>query len=137
MFPTISRIRNALRSRTQAEPAAARALPGVVSFDVFISHSTRDKTIADAVCAALENAAICCRIAPRDVVPGSDWGASIVEAIDRCRAMVLIFSSSAKNSPQIRNELVQAANRGAPIIPLRIENVLPTKSISYFVSGLH
>jgi TIR domain/Sel1 repeat len=106
-------------------------------FDVFISYSTRDKAIADAACAALEQAAVRCWIAPRDVIPGSDWGASIVDAINSCRAMVLIFSSSANDSPQIRNEVVQAVNKGVPIIPVRVEDVLPRKSLAYFVDGLH
>jgi TIR domain/Sel1 repeat len=106
-------------------------------FDVFISYSNRDKAIADATCAALERAAVRCWIAPRDVVPGSDWGASIVDAIDSCSAMVLIFSSSANDSPQIRNEIVQAVNKGVPVVPVRVENVLPRKSLAYFVDGLH
>jgi hypothetical protein len=42
--------------------------------DVFISYSSKDKPTADAVCATLEANGIRCWIAPRDVVPGSDWG---------------------------------------------------------------
>jgi hypothetical protein len=42
--------------------------------DVFISYSSKDKPTADAVCATLEANGIHCWIAPREVVPGSDWG---------------------------------------------------------------
>ena len=98
----------------------------MMNFDVFVSYSSKDKATADAACAALENAGSRCWIAPRDVLPGSDWGSSIVEAINHCRAMVLIFSSSANESAQIRNEVVQAVNRGVPVVPMRIENVEPT-----------
>jgi len=38
--------------------------------EVLISHSSLDKPVADAVCAAVENTAIRCRIAPRDLHPG-------------------------------------------------------------------
>lgn len=107
------------------------------AFDAFISHSSADKTFADAACASLERAGIRCWIAPRDIMAGSDWSSSIVDAIDQCRAMVLIFSASANESPQIRNELVQAANRGVPIIPVRTENVVPSKSLAYFVGAVH
>src|SRR3984893_12021727 len=108
-----------------------------MTFDAFVSYSNRDKATADAACAALEAAGIRCWIAPRDVVPGSDWGSSIIAAIDRCRAMVLIFSSSANESPQIRNEVVQAVNRSVPVIPVRIENVEPTKALAYHMGAVH
>jgi hypothetical protein len=41
-------------------------------FDVFISYSTRDKTVADAVISAHEKAGIRCWYAPRDITPGID-----------------------------------------------------------------
>jgi hypothetical protein len=39
-----------------------------MSFDVFISYSTKDAIVAKAACAALEAAKIRCWIAPRDIV---------------------------------------------------------------------
>jgi hypothetical protein len=109
----------------------------MMSFDVFISYSSKDKSVADAACAALEAAGVRCWIAPRDVSPGADWGASIVEALDECKAMVLIFSSSANESPQIRNEVVRAVNNGITLIPVRIENIEPTKALAYFMGAVH
>jgi hypothetical protein len=67
-------------------------------YDVFISHSTRDKTAADAACAALEASGIRCWIAPRDITPGAEWGEAIIKAINQCRVMVLIFSANANES---------------------------------------
>src|SRR5215472_7170060 len=40
---------------------------------VFISHSSKDREIADAICAHLESAGIKCWIAPRDIEPGATW----------------------------------------------------------------
>jgi hypothetical protein len=37
--------------------------------DVFISYSSKDKTVADSVCAKLEQEKISCWIAPRDILP--------------------------------------------------------------------
>ena len=46
-----------------------------MAHDAFISYSSKDKTIADAVCARLEARGIRCWIAPRDVRPGAPvWG---------------------------------------------------------------
>jgi TIR domain len=64
-----------------------------MAHDVFISHSSSDKTIADAVCATLEKASICCWIAPRDVQPGRSFAGEITRAIQQSKVMVLIFSA--------------------------------------------
>ena len=109
----------------------------MIQFDAFISHSSLDKATADAACAQLEAAGIRCWIAPRDIVPGSDWGASILEALDRCRVMVLIFSSNANSSPQIRREVERVVDRGIPVIPVRIEDIEPTNAMAYFMGPVH
>ena len=108
-----------------------------MSFDVFISYASKDKAIADATCAALEAAQVRCWIAPRDVLPGADWSASIIDALDNCRAMVLIFSAKANDSPQIRNEVARAVQLGVPVIPVRIEDIPPAKSLAYFIGAVH
>src|ERR1700731_4519929 len=108
-----------------------------MAFDTFISYSSQDKTAADAVCAVLEHTGIRCWIAPRDIRPGGEYGGAIVEAIDQCRVMVLIFSSSANNSRQIHREIERAVSKGVPIIPVRIEEVIPTKSMEYFLGAIH
>ena len=108
-----------------------------MSCDLFISHSTRDKTAADAACAALESAGIRCWIAPRDITPGVEWGEAIIDAISQCRVMVLIFSANANESSQIRREVERAVSRAIPIIPLRIEDIVPAHSLAYFIGNVH
>ena len=106
-------------------------------FDVFISYANADKTTADAVCATLEASGIRCWIAPRDIMPGADWSGAIVDALGRCRLLVLVFSANANESVQIRNEVVQAVNNGLAIVPFRIEATIPSKSLAYFMGGVH
>jgi TIR domain len=108
-----------------------------MEFDAFISHSSHDKAAADAACALLESAGIRCWVAPRDIRPGEQYGAAIIEAIDRCRVMVLIFSTSANNSNQVHREIERAASKGVPIVPVRIEQVVPTRSMEYFLGAIH
>ena len=108
------------------------------SHDVFICYSARDKTIATAICAVLEAEGVRCWMAPRDIVPGADWGESIIDAINDAKAMVLVFSSNANDAQQqIKREVERAVNKGMPVIPFRIENVLPTKALEYFLSTPH
>ena len=105
--------------------------------DVYISYSHVDKAAADAACATLERAGIRCWIAPRDITPGDEWSAAIIKAIDQCRAMVLIFSQNANNSRQIRREVERAITVGIPLVPVRIEDVMPTESLAYFLGTVH
>ena len=109
-----------------------------MSHDIFICYSARDKTVANAMCAVLEAEGIRCWIAPRDIVPGADWGESIIDAINEARAMVLVFSSNANDAQQqIKREIERAVNKGIPVVPFRIENVMPTKALEYFLSTPH
>ncbi len=102
--------------------------------DVFVSHSIKDKAIAEAIVARLEADSVTCWIAPRDVVPGADWGESIIDAIESSRIMILIFSRNADASPQIKREVERAVNKGVYIIPFRVDDIPPTKSLEYFIS---
>lgn len=108
-----------------------------MAHDVFISHSVKDKATADAVCGMLESNGIRCWIAPRDVLPSMEWGEAIIDAIEQCRIMVLVFTANANASPQIRREVERAVNRGVAILPLRMEDVLPGKSLEYFIGNVH
>lgn len=108
-----------------------------MAHDVFVSYASKDKTVADAVCARLEARGIRCWIAPRDVHPGLPYGEEIIDAIQTCRVMVLVFSSSANVSPHIPKEIERAVSQAIPVIPLRVENVTPGKSLDYFISSVH
>ena len=108
-----------------------------MAHDVYISYSHVDKAAADAACATLERAGIRCWIAPRDITPGDEWSAAIIKAIDQCRAMVLIFSQNANNSRQIRREVERAITVGIPLVPVRIEDVVPSESLAYFMGTVH
>jgi hypothetical protein len=108
-----------------------------VSFDVFISYASKDKIVADAVCARLEAAGIRCWIAPRDIVAGTSYGEAIIDAIHGAKVMVLVFSSSANASGHIPKEVERAVSSGVAILPFRIEDVAPGKSLDYFIGSVH
>ncbi len=108
-----------------------------MAHDVFISYSHEDRTVANAVVGTLESHGIRCWIAPRDILPGSDWGAAIIDAIKEAKAMVLIFSSHSNDSDQIKREVERTVHQGIAVIPFRIEDVLPSKTLEYFISTQH
>ena len=108
-----------------------------MAHDVFISYASEDKIVADAVCGMLESHAVRCWIAPRDVLPGMAYGEAIIDAIRSCRIMILVFSSKSNASPHIPKEIERAVSAGVSIIPFRIEDVKPGRSLDYFIGSVH
>jgi len=108
-----------------------------MAHDVFISHSSNNRTVANAVCAALESLGIRCWIAPRDVLPGRSYSGEITRAIQQSRAFVLIFSEHSNNSEQVLREVQLAANSRLHIVQFRIDAVVPSDDLEYYLSGPH
>jgi hypothetical protein len=105
--------------------------------DVFISYSQPDHDVAHELVSRVEGHGIECWIAPRDVQGGMEWAAEIVSAIAASKAMVLIFSTSANNSRQVRNEVLLALDKGVRIVPFRLADVTPSASLAYSLIGQH
>jgi hypothetical protein len=108
-----------------------------VARDIFISYSQPDRDCAYDMTRHLEATGFTVWIAPRDVSPAAEWAAEIIDAISAARVMVLIFSTSSNTSPQVRREVERAVHKDLRILPFRIENVLPSKSLEYFLSAQH
>jgi hypothetical protein len=108
-----------------------------VAHDVFVSYAAVNKPVADASVAALEASGIRCWIAPRDVIPGSNYMKSIAEAIRDSRVVILVFSEAANLSTHVSREVQQAAERGIPILPLKIDETEPVAALSYALIGTH
>jgi hypothetical protein len=108
-----------------------------VAREVFVSYSQPDYDCAMALVERVEKEGIDCWIAPRDIAPSADWAAEIIDAISNARVMVLVFSASSNDSPQVRREVERAVHKQVSILPFRIENVLPSKSLEYFLSAQH
>ena len=108
-----------------------------MAHEVFISHSSQDKPVADAVTASLEQSGVRCWIAPRDIRPGASWGGAIVEAIEASSVMVVIFSAQSNASKQVMREVERAVQHDVVVVPFRIEDVTPSKDMEYFLSSTH
>jgi len=105
--------------------------------DVFVSYSQPDRSPAFEIVSQLEAHGIKVWVAPRDIAPSAEWAAEIIEAIGTSRIMVLVFSGSSNSSPQVRREVERAVHRQVPILTVRVEDALPTKSMEYFLSAQH
>src|SRR5271154_7172996 len=105
--------------------------------DVFVSYSQPDSGCAMELVNRVEAEGVNCWIAPRDIAPSADWAAEIIDAIANSRTMILVFSACSNESPQVRREVERAVHKQVSILPFRIENVLPSKSLEYFLSAQH
>jgi len=108
-----------------------------LNHEVFISYSKKDKKLADAACAVLERHWIRCWIAPRDVTPGTEWQAAIISGLNASKIMVLIFSTHANQSAQVRREVERAIGKGLIVLPFRVEDVSPAGAMEYALSNTH
>jgi TolB-like protein/Tfp pilus assembly protein PilF len=104
---------------------------------VFISHSSKDREIADAICRHLESTGVSCWIAPRDIEPGADWTEGILQGIASSRLFVLVFSGHANNSDHVNREVGRACSLHLPVLPFRTEAVEPRNSLGYFLQTVH
>lgn len=107
-----------------------------MAHQVFISHSSKDETTADAICAKLREQNITCWIAHRDIVSSTEYAGAIVEAINAASVFILVFSANSNKSKDVRSELNLAFKKGLPIIPFRIEDVQPSEDAAYYISSL-
>lgn len=105
--------------------------------DVFVSYSSRDKQVADALVGTLEKAQVRCWYAPRDIRPGTIYGEAILEGLRDSRALIVIVSTSSVASQQVLREIERAVHYGLTVVPFRIEEVKMTGSMEFFLSVPH
>src|SRR6202044_4005578 len=108
-----------------------------MSADVFISYSTSDQQTAQSVWKFLTSKGISCWMAPDSILPGEEWGDSILRGIQNCKIMVLIFSQAANDSGPVRSEVDRAVNARKVLIPFRIQNVAPTGAMEFHIGRRH
>ena len=106
-------------------------------FDVFVSHASKDRDVAEEMVEHLENKGIKCWVAPRDVTPGLNYGAEIIKGIERSKCLILILSEDANKSTFVMNEVERAVTKGKVIFPVRIADILPCANLELYISSNH
>jgi formylglycine-generating enzyme required for sulfatase activity len=103
----------------------------VVDPQIFISYSSKDQKVARTICTTLENRGLACWVSFRNVKPGQNHQEQIVKAIHSAKIMVLVFTAQANNSNEIKKELALASQNNLVVIPVRIEDVIPSGAFAY------
>ena len=107
------------------------------NFDVFISYSTKNKSVADAVVSDLESHGIKCWYAPRNIMPGTEWAGAITDALNNAKILVLIYTDDSNESRQVMNEIALQFNANKPIVPFRMSDVKMSSELEYYLTRVH
>ena len=104
---------------------------------VFISHSSRDKEVAGAICDRFEGGGVRCWMAQRDALPGQNYALSIINAIDASRLVLVVLSKDADDSPHVISEINRAVDRRVPILPVKVDDSALSPELNYYLGKTH
>jgi len=108
-----------------------------MAHDIFISYSTKDQKVVDALSAYLEQNGISCFVAYRDIPNGIVWAKAVTEAIESCKLMIVVFSENFNSSKQVDREIEMCIEEGKSILTFKIENVEFKGVKKYFLKNLN
>ena len=100
---------------------------------IFISYSSCDRIVAEALLNYLENRGIKCWIAFRDITSGNFSG-EITRALRNSDIMVVVCSKESCRSEHVKNEVTLAFNKHKHIIPYLLEDNPYDDDMEYFLS---
>ena len=110
-----------------------------MKYDVFISYSSHDQKIVEAMCAYLEQRHIRCFVAYRDIPKGGTlpWAEHIVNALDESRMMLVAFSENFNASVQVNREIEIASEDKKPILTFRLSNAAFTGAKKFYLKNIN
>ncbi len=127
--------RQFLQLRTSGDGGKATVSDGVAGVpSIFLSYSSSDFTQAWATCQFLERHGLYCWIAPRNILPGEPYPEAIMRGLNDARALVVLVSGASNLSPHVHREIERALHNHAVIIPMRVQDVIPTGTMEYLLS---
>jgi TolB-like protein len=101
----------------------------------FISYSRRDESFARQVLEHLQREGIDVWMDQTSIRPGQSYSEEIAHAIRDSKALVLVYTEHANQSPEIHKEVQLAANRRVPIIPLRLSDSPYHAALEYHLAA--
>ena len=105
--------------------------------DVFISYSTKNLDVAEAIVKDFEANGISCWYAPRNIMPGEEWVSAITHGLEQCKTLLLIYTDESNESRQVMNEVAVAFNAGKTIVPFRLTESKMSSEFEYYLTRVH
>lgn len=104
--------------------------------DIFISYSTLDRHHALTLVEQLRVAGHSVWIDQQGIGAATSWSNEIAEALDNCKAFILLMSETSLASKNVMKELALAAEEDKSIIPVELEPVTIPTAFKYHLAGL-
>ena len=105
---------------------------------VFVSHSSKDCEHAEMILNYLESSiGVKCWISYRDLIGGSNYQECIVEAIESCSCMVLLYSINSESSEDVKKELQLAQQYSKYIVPCNLDGRKMVGQFNYILGNTH
>lgn len=100
---------------------------------VFISYARKNLNAVKEIISLLEKKGIVTYIDYRDIPPGAVFAEEIVNAIEGAVCCILMYTSDSNRSGYVLNEMNSAINHNKPIIPLRLDQTIPSKALEFYI----
>jgi adenylate cyclase len=107
-----------------------------VASDIFISYSRTDSAQAEQLAELLASAGLSCWIDRQGIDLATSWSREIVQAINECKAFVVLLSPASIVSNNVIKEISLASEKRKKILPLDLEPVALTEDFEYQLAGL-
>jgi adenylate cyclase len=104
--------------------------------DIFISYSRTDSAQAEQLAELLTSAGLSCWIDRQGIDLATSWSREIVQAINECKAFIVLLSPASIVSNNVVKEISLASEKRKKILPLDLEPVALTEDFEYQLAGL-
>ncbi|MDP4200027.1 MAG: TIR domain-containing protein [Bacteroidota bacterium] len=104
--------------------------------EIFISYSSKDRAQADQLTELLASAGLSVWIDQAGIEAASSWSEEIVNALDGCKAFIVMLSPNSIESKNVVREVALAFEKNKKILPLDLEPVSLPASMQYHLAGL-
>ena len=104
--------------------------------DIFISYSSKDREQALQLIELLASAGLSVWIDQSGIDIATSWSGEIVDAIEQCKAFVVLLSPNSIISINVVKEVSLAAEQKKKILPLDLEPVDLPRDLKYHLAGI-
>jgi adenylate cyclase len=104
--------------------------------DIFISYSSKDREQAEQLTELLCSAGLSVWMDQSGIEAAESWSESIVDAIDSCKAFIVMLSPASIQSSNVVKEVSLASEKRKKILPLDLEPVELPKNMQYALAGI-
>jgi adenylate cyclase len=104
--------------------------------DIFISYSSKDREKAEQLSELLSSAGLSVWIDQSGIDVATSWSGEIVDAIDGCKAFLVLLSPNSVESKNVVREVALAFEKNKKILPLDLEPVELSRDLQYTLAGI-